>query len=795
MRLRIVSPSGENVMAVQGSSVRPPADLHETWLCRVWGRVLDIALVLWVVRVPIVTTALGMAILGEAPQAQDLLVEFAYESAWRIPMFLVLLFFVWAMPTHYSARLLLDTDARLQERLVPQMERSPDPWRCRSVIGCAALWTPRILGLLTFVAVVIAVQRSAHNLPDFKDPSARATIEDTLKWLTGLVAATALAFFAYTIWRPHDSDFFLFRILKRFNHWLEPLWRWFSPGAKDPQGEASRNVGRSLLFALFASIVIIFLFGPDVAAKFAPRSMAVPFILGGWLPFLSYLSALGRQWRAPLILGLFVLVAGLAVFFGDNHAVRRVNAHETAGANVDVKPLALQDAVALWEQENHCRDAPANCPRPIIIAASGGASRAGFFVGTVLGYFMQEAHEHGLDPNAVRNRLFAISSVSGGSLGAVMVAKALEQKADSGDFPCKKTPIELWWRKTVESWRDCFEALTSGDFLTADFFGFAFNDMLPLPLFGLVRDRAAVLEDTWKDRYDDVATRGDSSPMQCNEGLDCPLFSLKPRTGHWIPLLVLNGTSEATGGRIVTTPLSPTYRPKSGQLCPSTPVKPECTLFVGADHFNDLLNFGNVDGSSAPLDDVRLSTAAHNSARFPLISPPGSVLNYKDAIVDRIVDGGYFENSGALGAKELALAVSVVEPALSPFVLIISNDPDDPVMPEDEAQRKLRDTQIKKARAAVDGAEPVPDVLTPVTTIINTRSAHGVLGMDELRIMLTHPTPRCTVETKVRVWPQPDTESKGARAVSMSWWLSPPSSCTCINKPRPTRSANKTKTD
>jgi hypothetical protein len=36
--------------------------------------------------------------------------------------------------------------------------------------------------------------------------------------------------------------------------------------------------------------------------------------------------------------------------------------------------------------------------------------------------------------------------------------------------------------------------------------------MLPLPLFGLVRDRAAVLEDTWKARYHDVATQTDSSP-------------------------------------------------------------------------------------------------------------------------------------------------------------------------------------------------------------------------------------------------------------------------------------------
>jgi hypothetical protein len=134
MKLRIILPSGENVMAIQGSSGRPPAKSHETWLCRVWGCVLDFALVLWVIRVPLVMTFLGFLILWLAPQAQDLFVDFAYQSVWYIPLFLLLLFFVWAMPTHYSARLLLDTDARLQHRLGPQSARSTDRLKCPGVI-------------------------------------------------------------------------------------------------------------------------------------------------------------------------------------------------------------------------------------------------------------------------------------------------------------------------------------------------------------------------------------------------------------------------------------------------------------------------------------------------------------------------------------------------------------------------------------------------------------------------------------------------------------------------------------
>jgi hypothetical protein len=87
----------------------------------------------------------------------------------------------------------------------------------------------------------------------------------------------------------------------------------------------------------------------------------------------------------------------------------------------------------------------------------------------------------------------------------------------------------------------------------------------------------------------------------------------------------------------------------------------------------------------------------------------------------------------------------------------------------------MRNAQIKKVRAAVDRGEPVTEILTPVTAIINTRSVHGVLGMDELRIALSGAMPKCDLHVvKVRVWPQLLGKSDGSRAVSMRWWLSPP---------------------
>ena len=113
---------GARAMHTDASDPRQKTVSQTSWLqrCyRLWERILQFALILWVVRVPLIMTTLGLLILSSAPQAQDLFVEFA-RNPWRIPLFLLLLFFVWAMPTHYAARLLLDTDARFQDAVAAQ---------------------------------------------------------------------------------------------------------------------------------------------------------------------------------------------------------------------------------------------------------------------------------------------------------------------------------------------------------------------------------------------------------------------------------------------------------------------------------------------------------------------------------------------------------------------------------------------------------------------------------------------------------------------------------------------------
>jgi hypothetical protein len=754
-----------------------------------WANILDLALVLWIVRVPLGALLAGLTLLVLVPQAQDLLVELI-ESPWRVGLYLALLFFVWASTTHYAARLLLDTDARF---------RACANWRQSPFLNGLETWIPRLLGSLTFVAVLLSAQRSIANLPVIDDPGLVPFIAMRLRLLQLSVIIALVLFVIYVYGRNAVANSAVIAWLDDRATFVARILEWV--GLKIPPG--SSNIGPLLLIAVFLLCAGIIAIDPGRVAGWFPRGLAVPILLGAWLPFLSFLSALGRQYKAPLIVGLAVVAAGLTYLFGDNHSVRRIDATATAGKAVNTE-LSFDDAVRLWMEINGCSADPGDCPRPMIVAAAGGASRAGFFAASIIGYFLDstEPQNPRIDALAVRNRLFAISGVSGGAVGAAMMVAALARADATMKQPCAELHPDLWYGETIHNWRDCLEALTAGDFLTADAVGLIFRDNLQ---FGWWADRATILEQSWEDRFAEVMNSGDDWPAKCPGDLRCPLLTAIPQTGRWLPLLVLNGVSAQTGRRIITTPLALDYDPQGE--CPvsgammnrnallgksPTKAKPavsseasECRLFLEAARFHDMLkNTTEPDWLGqfqrlwvwdhireqlpflfAPrtLDDVRLSTAAHNSARFPIISPPGSIRNRAHHIVDRIVDGGYMENYGALGALELAQAIRAVEPALAPFVLIVSNDPDE-------------NPELNPAEAP--DAAPLTDVTIPLEAVTATRTARGRLAVAQLEAQLETTMPGCGANTAhIRVWPQFETPRGGkkvSRPVSMSWWLSRP---------------------
>jgi hypothetical protein len=111
-------------------------------LACLWRCIREFALFLWVARAPFGVVVVGYLVLGVAPQAQDLLIPLV-DGPWPwLLLFFVLHFLFWAMPVHYSARILISDDARLYLR--PQ---NPSPYQLAER-WIFAFWRGDILALL-----------------------------------------------------------------------------------------------------------------------------------------------------------------------------------------------------------------------------------------------------------------------------------------------------------------------------------------------------------------------------------------------------------------------------------------------------------------------------------------------------------------------------------------------------------------------------------------------------------------------------------------------------------------------
>jgi hypothetical protein len=271
--------------------------------------------------------------------------------------------------------------------------------------------------------------------------------------------------------------------------------------------------------------------------------------------------------------------------------------------------------------------------------------------------------------------VLGISSVSGGSLGAAVYLAELNAQS---------SPAKSLHREKM------LDALTA-DFLGSALGGMFFLDftqhLLPLGF----PDRAEALERSWESAWG-------------KDGLEKG-FLAQQKTGE-LPYLFLNSTDAITGRRVIHSPL------------------------VVAGALPEVLDYFEVSP-----DDIRLSTAAMNSARFTYLSP-GGVVHNNDSVALRLVDGGYFENYGADTAIDILLTMwkdKTKQSNFRPVVIQIVSDPE--LNPEDEPK-------LVECSTDMGTAEPDPEdgnfdglaseTLTPVNGLMKTREARGLLATKRL---------------------------------------------------------------
>lgn len=158
---------------------------------------------------------------------------------------------------------------------------------------------------------------------------------------------------------------------------------------------------------------------------------------------------------------------------------------------------------------------------------------------------------------------------------------------------------------------------------------------------------------------------------------------------------------------------------------------------------NSIDYFGWVTPGSPTNTDIPISAAIHNSARFLYLDAAGDIL-VNGHIVDRIVDGGYFENYGAATALDileqlinrkavgLLDAQQVGERTIDPLIIQISNDDQVPTKGELQTDASAPETPLGGQFRLL------ADAVTPVAAFYDTRDGLGQRATDVLRLRLAY---------------------------------------------------------
>lgn len=630
-------------------------------LAATWQWIREFGAVLHPCRISVTVVVAGAAFLLIPDQGRELVVRLPDEPFWWRGLAFHVCVFIWAFESWLWSRVMLDFT--FSRDRVHRLDGTPLSPRLQRFVE----HVPRITAAGAYVIAAMALL------------VARA-------WIDLIIAAVVgILFYSILVKRR----WFRSKTRETFTSTSARVWI-----GEEGKGYSSiRDLPRLPRVVLLGSVLLsiactVFVVADAVSFGWLLGAAAVPFLgfalivpIGSLLVYWSHVAVADKprsdqSYPAVTVLIIWaLLLSTVADRITDNHVVRLL--HDQPPERT---PFAK--AVERWHSAAQ-KASDSDAPPLVIVATAGGGLRAAYWTATVLGALQDR------DPKFAQY-VFAISGVSGGSLGAAVFVTALSEE------PMPKEQLDTC-RKDDRGPIECAgQAVLAQDFLAPTVAALLFPDLLQkfLPIFPNGRDRAAALERGWERAWGRAGLR---------EGTwtDRRFTSLWQSAGDWRPALLLNGTHVETGKRIVTSnlivhqiPLADTY-----------------------DAFDDMLK-----------TDIPVSTAAHNSARFTYVSPAGSLReDYNGKRHGHIVDGGYFENFGAVTARETLHAVLRELAAHSkkarPFLIQISNDTQ--LMPDDVAVAPEAPLANRPSNWFAN------ELLSPIRALLKTRDGRGTLAYKE----------------------------------------------------------------
>ncbi|TPQ38921.1 hypothetical protein C2U70_07915 [Bradyrhizobium guangdongense] len=421
-------------------------------------------------------------------------------------------------------------------------------------------------------------------------------------------------------------------------------------------------------------------------------------LVAGWLGFLVALAQafqlLQKRWTSVPIVAILLIVALLlsVLDLNDNHELPFARSRDA--------PPAASEAFADWLKRFDAVHATA-----VVVVSEGGGARAAYMTAVALEALRSRCP-------AFAHRHFATIGVSGGSLGAALSSanpagvpadnscEGIEGFDDQSSAPIFAAGTDLL-RPVVRGlliadlpmrlWPSSFW-LTNGE---------GKLDELQRPWVSAT-DRASYLgwrlDLAWRSMRPDDATR--LRDMMFSKSWPGP-------TGDR-PALILLSTDVTSGRRVAVSHLRFGLQADVTQAGCLSPLDLETQSVAER---NRLLTMSDI----APGRDPTLLGAALASARFPIITPAATLPCPGPKW--RLVDGGYFENSGLSTALDLVEHMARGAKSVHKAVRVVL------VRIENGAATTNYDT--------VEGSRPKPpsqwlgEIMSPIRAFIGTREARA----------------------------------------------------------------------
>lgn len=518
-----------------------------------------------------------------------------------------------------------------------------------------AKWTPRILGLAVFLVEIVGFVIVARQY--------KVEYPAKLWWTIFLLIVCGIVFWIVVVMRRRLLHISETRTVRSWS-------------------EVESTTKAVLLGSIVLEILaLVWAWVNPVSWHFLGVAAVLVLTVGVWVPLGSALVGLGEKWRFPVI-GFLVVWAFAISRWTDNHPVRKVPG--------PVQEVAMQQAFDAWYARVQQQHPPGQEIPVFVVATEGGGIRAAAWTTSVLTHLQT-------DIPAFADHCFAISSVSGGSLGAItfnaLLARRNELAKSGAAGASEPLPDQAKRFLNFDALSGTLAAMAQPDLL---------QRFVPFPYFP---DRAAALEHGWEAGWRHAFGENEN---RFAHGL-LAMSAAHPELPH----LFINGTMVETGDRIITSAVD----------------------------VRSLLGFRDAfDAFDQLQSDIPLSTGANMSARFAYVAPAGIMAN-PQAEIGHVIDGGYFENSGGVTASEVVAFLFAQRQAgarIRPVVIVIDyweNPSGDSTGPFCPSPGQAGPSPLPPARFAID-------VLAPLWGLTNTRSARGVQAVGDLSQQMRLPDGR-----------------------------------------------------